>query len=96
MPHTATCSLLPVGVRERIRRVSKQKCVVEIKAVSWVREKLHVQAKQNKEFTPYSPSAGRCLAVSRKASFTKQSGYLEDKCHNSKHPPPGSLLLSSS
>jgi len=39
----------------------------EIKTASRVKQKLHTQARQNKESIHYFPSAGRCSTTSRKA-----------------------------
>jgi len=41
-----------------------------------VKQKLHPQAKQNKELTRYFPSAGRCSAISTKAGSIMCNGYL--------------------
>lgn len=65
--------------------------MAEIKTVHLVKQKLHTWAKQIKDFIHYFPSAGRCLAMARKAGLLHTRAVREGKHHHPEYP----ILISS-
>lgn len=60
----------------------------ETKTVHLVKQKLHTSAKQIKDFIHYFPSAGSCLAMSRKAELLHTKVVREDKHRHPEYPVP--------
>jgi len=74
-------------MEKRIENVKMRK-LMGLKTVSWVKQKLRMQAKQSKKFIYYFPLAGQGLSHFQESTAPSHITVTgKDKCCNSKHPP---------